>query len=312
MALYFRQFLGDTSADRLEQVGAGKFMLQTPIGWVLLFFIGTFTGTLSGLLGIGGGLLMVPALTVFGVPLVQATATSLVGVFLSSVSGSLRNFSAGELNWQVSLLLALFGMVTAQVGAWLGDRIPDAWLSLAFAALLLITIYLMNLRQQLQRRQAQRQEIQLSTESQTLDPSSSSSLSSPSASPPVAAPRYKFMPIAGIGLLAGVLSGLFGVGGGVVMVPLQMLFLGESIKAAVRTSLGAIVAIAVSGLAQHTWNGNVLWIPGICLGLGGIIGAQFGTRLLPRLPDRTVSLMFRLFLIGLSVYMAMRAIAGWR
>ncbi|HEY9656844.1 MAG TPA: sulfite exporter TauE/SafE family protein, partial [Allocoleopsis sp.] len=178
MTLYFQQFLGDTSADCLEQVGAGKFMLQTPIGWVLLFFIGTFTGTLSGLLGIGGGLLMVPALTVFGVPLVQATATSLVGVFLSSVSGSLRNFSAGELNWQVSLLLALFGMVTAQVGAWLGDRISDAWLSLAFAALLLITIYLINLRQQLQRRQAQRQEIQLSTESQTLDPSISSGSSS--------------------------------------------------------------------------------------------------------------------------------------
>lgn len=95
------------------------------------------------------------------------------------------------------------------------------------------------------------------------------------------------------------------------MVPLQMLFLGETIKAAVRTSLGAIVAIAVSGLAQHAWNGNVLWIPGFCLGLGGILGAQFGTRLLPRLPDRTVNLLFRAFLIGLAVYMALRGLAAW-
>src|SRR5512141_210037 len=113
-------------------------MLETPLGWVLLFVLGTFTGTLSGLLGIGGGLLMVPALTVFNVPLVQATATSLVGVFLSSVSGSIRNFNAGELNWRVSMLLALFGIFTAQVGAWLGDRISDAILSLAFAGLLLV------------------------------------------------------------------------------------------------------------------------------------------------------------------------------
>lgn len=283
-------------------------MLETPTGWGLLLLLGLLTGTLSGLLGIGGGLLMVPALTVFGVPLVQATATSLVGVFLSSVSGSVRNLSAGELNWKVSLSLAIFGILTAQVGAWMGDRVADALLSLAFAALLLITIYLMNLRRSLQRQQAQDQaqdQAQNQGKDQEKDP-----LASP-ASPASPAP-YRFAPIAGIGLLAGLLSGLFGVGGGVVMVPLQMLFLGETIKAAVRTSLGAIVPIAVSGLAQHTWNGNVLWIPGICLGVGGIIGAQFGTRLLPRLPDRTVDRLFKGFLIALSVYMALRGIAGWQ
>jgi uncharacterized membrane protein YfcA len=269
-------------------------MLETPLGWVLLLILGTFTGVLSGLLGIGGGLLMVPALTVFGVPLVQATATSLVGVFLSSVSGSLRNLNAGELNWRVSLLLAAFGIITAQVGAWLGDRLPDAVLSLAFAGLLLVTIYLMQLRQQL--KQVQHKHMAQSADHETSQLPSTS---------------LQIKPIAGIGLLAGLLSGLFGVGGGVVMVPLQMLFLGETIKAAVRTSLGAIVAIAISGLAQHTWNGNVLWVPGICLGAGGILGAQAGTRLLPRLPDRTVNLLFRLFLIGLATYMAIRAIERW-
>lgn len=262
-------------------------MLETPLGWFLLLILGIFTGVLSGLLGIGGGLLMVPALTLFGVPLVQATATSLVGVFLSSVSGSLRNLSTGELNWRVSLLLAVFGILTAQVGAWLGNQIADALLSVAFAVLLLVTIYLMNLRQKLQQQ------------------------STPTNKQPVASASIQFLPTAGIGLVAGLLSGLFGVGGGVVMVPLQMLFLGETIKAAVRTSLGAIVAIAISGLAQHAWNDNVLWIPGLCLGLGGVLGAQFGTRLLPRLPDRTVNRLFRAFLIGLAVYMTLRGLAAW-
>ncbi len=258
-------------------------MLETPLGWGLLLLLGSFTGVLSGLLGIGGGLLMVPALTLFGIPLVQATATSLVGVLLSSLSGSLRNLSAGELNWQVSLLLAGFGILTAQLGAWLANRLPDALLSLAFAGLLLVTLYLMHLRQRLQREKP--------------DPAAHS----PSS--------IRVAPTAGIGLLAGLLSGLFGVGGGVVMVPLQMLFLNESVKAAVRTSLGAIVAIAVSGLIQHTLNGNVLWIPGICLGLGGILGAQLGTRLLPRLSEQTVTRLFRAFLVGLAVYMALRSLA---
>jgi uncharacterized protein len=256
-------------------------MLETPIGWVLLLILGTLTGTLSGLLGIGGGLLMVPALTIFGVPLVQATATSLVGVFLSAFSGSVQNLRTGDLNWRVSLVLAAFGIFTAQAGAWLGDRIPDGGLSLAFAGLLLLTIYLMNLRQSLKTRSA----------------------------PAIAHPTPRFTPTAGIGLLAGLLSGLFGVGGGLVMVPLQMLFLSEPIKSAIRTSLGAIVAIAISALAQHAWNGNVLWIPGFCLGMGGIVGAQLGSRLLPKLPDRTVNLMFRVTLILLAIYMVLRVLA---
>jgi uncharacterized protein len=265
-------------------------MLETPLGWMLLLVLGAFTGTLSGLLGIGGGLLMVPALTVFGVPLVQATATSLVGVFLSSVSGSVRNLRMRELNWQVSLVLAAFGIFTAQGGAWLGDRIPDHWLSFAFAWLLLLTIYLMNLRQSLKNR-----EFAISARPSTVRKFAPST-------------PIRFVPTAGIGLLVGLLSGLFGVGGGLVMVPLQMLLLNEPIKSAVRTSLGAIVAIAISALAQHAWNGNVLWIPGLCLGLGGIVGAQVGTRLLPKFPDQTVNLMFRWTLIVLAIYMIVRAL----
>lgn len=266
-------------------------MLETPLGWGLLLLIGVVTGTLAGVLGIGGGLVMVPVLTFFGIPLVQATATSLVGVLLSSISGSVQNFRTGSLDWRTSLLLALFGMLTAQVGAWIGDRIPDAALSLAFAVLLIVTIRLMDLKRSLQQRQAVEGAEQVAEVQRTgMD---------------------ALLPIALIGLLAGVLSGLFGVGGGVVMVPLQMLMLAEPIKSAVRTSLGAIVPISISGLAQHAVNNNVLWIPGIALGLGGIVGAQAGTRLLPKLSDRAVNRLFRLFLMALAVYMTLRGIRGW-
>jgi len=267
-------------------------MLETPVGWVLLLIVGTVTGTLSGLLGIGGGLLMVPVLTLFGIPLVQATATSLIGVLLSALSGSVQNLRTGDLNWRSSLTLALFGIMTAQLGAWMGDRIPDPALSLAFAGLILVAIQLITLKRTLQK--------------QPIDPATGLA-----AAAPAATLRQLLLPLALIGLLAGVLSGLFGVGGGVVMVPLQMLFLGETIKAAVRTSLGAIVPIAISGLARHALNQNVLWIPGICLGLGGILGAQLGTRMLPKLGDRTVNRLFRLFLLALAVYMAIRGGRGF-
>lgn len=253
------------------------------ITWVLLFLLGTVTGVVAALLGIGGGLLMVPVLTFTGLPAVNATATSLVGVLLSSISGSLRNWRAGELNLRGSLGLALGGIPTAQLGAALGNMLPNSVLSLSFAALQLASIYLMGLRQKLRQ-----------------------------GDEPVETPEASSMSLSilGIGMLAGLLSGLFGVGGGVVMVPLQMLVLGVPIKPAVRTSLGAIVLISASGLARHTYQGNVLWMTGLCVGLGAIIGAQVGSRWLPRLPAKRVTMLFRLLLLFLSLSMIWRGIRG--
>lgn len=111
----------------------------------------------------------------------------------------------------------------------------------------------------------------------------------------------------GIGLLAGVLAGLFGVGGGIVMVPLQMLFLKETIKDAVRTSLGAVCLIAIAAVSQHAANGNVLWQTGLFLGLGTLAGAQGGARLLIKLPEGLIRLLFRgllAFMASLMVYKA--------
>lgn len=245
---------------------------------LLLLLLGILTGVASGVLGIGGGLLMVPALMVFGVPILPATATSLVGVLLSAVSGTLQNWRTGEVQIGLSLLLALGGIPMAQVGAILGDRLPAPILAFSFAGLQLIAIYLMGLQRQIGK--------------QKLGDSETLSIHL----------RTHFGKILGIGLIAGFLSGLFGVGGGLVMVPLQMLFLSMLIKPAVRNSLGAIVLIAASGLTQHAYNGNVLWIPGVCLGVGGIIGAQLGTRVLPKLPSRVVNLLFRLLLLGMAAY----------
>ena len=265
-------------------------MIDSPLGWLLLFGFGLFTGTLAGILGIGGGLLNVPALTLAGASTLQATATSLIGVLLSATSGSMRNLQTGSLNWKVALILGGCGLLSAQLGTWLGSRIPDAFLSIGFAILALATIYLMGLKRSLLKKSREAGETGEAEE----------------AGEEIA--QYRVLPTAGIGGVAGLLSGLFGVGGGAVMVPLQMLVLNEPIKTAVRTSLGAIVAIASSALIRQSISGHVLWIPGLCLGGGAIIGAQFGTRLLPKLSDKTITTLFRLLLLGLSSYMMLRGI----
>jgi uncharacterized protein len=259
-----------------------KRMIDQPITLILLILIGLFTGVVSGILGIGGGVLIVPILTFWQIAVVQAIATSLVGVLLSAISGSYQNWRKGQLNLQAALGLAGFGMPTAVWGASLGAKVPGAWLAFGFAALMVLTIYLLNLKRRLAQRQAQ--------------------LELP------ATVRSDWRLVAGIGLFSGLLSGLFGIGGGAVMVPLQMLLLNEPIKSAVRTSLGAIVLIASSGLVKHTFNGNVLWLPGICLAIGGMVGAQIGSRILPHLSDKLVNALFRLLLVLLALYMAWKGL----
>lgn len=87
-----------------------------------------------------------------------------------------------------------------------------------------------------------------------------------------------------IGLAAGLLSGLFGVGGGTVIVPLLVLVLTFGQKFASGTSLAAIVPTASVGVISYAMNDSVAWVPGAILALGAVVGAQIGAALLQKLP----------------------------
>ncbi len=272
------------------------------IGQLLLIFLGLITGIASGVLGIGGGILMVPGLLAWGLPIQQASATSLVAVFINALSGTVRNWRAGDSQPRGSLGLAIGGISTAQFGAEVATWVPAWGLAFSFAALQLLTIYFMGLRRRLARdREGQ------DLEGQDLE--GQDHLTSKIDSIP---PRRAMAILISIGLLAGFLSGLFGIGGGAVMVPLQMLLVGMAIKPAIRNSLGAIMFIALSGLMGHSTEGNVFWLEGLLLGLGGMVGSQLGSRSLPKLPDSLVNVLFRLLLLAMAGYTVARGIEGLR
>lgn len=267
-------------------------MITEQITWLLLFLLGIITGLIAAIFGMGGGLLTVPVLTFWRVPIVEAAATSLVGAFLSAVSGSFQNWRTKQINWRLSLQLGLFGIFPAQLGAALGNIIPEIWLSWSFAIFLLLQIYLITLRQKVVIEGIEKKDDDSNCSE---DVHSSTNLKN-------------IWDIGIIGLLAGAISGLFGLSGGTVIVPLQLILWSEPIKVAVRTSLGAMIPITISGISQHAWHGHVLWIPGLCLGLGNIVGAQIGSRWLTHLPEKLVNLLFRLILFSLAIYMFGKAV----
>lgn len=104
------------------------------------------------------------------------------------------------------------------------------------------------------------------------------------------------------GVFVGMGASLTGLGGGFLMVPL-LLFLGFTVQKAVGTSFVGILVIAVSALAAHGKMANVDYKYGLLLGLGGIIGAQIGARLLADVPADLFKKIFALILIGLAIYL---------
>ncbi|MEM9903554.1 MAG: sulfite exporter TauE/SafE family protein [Cyanobacteria bacterium P01_D01_bin.44] len=256
---------------------------------------GLSSGVLAGFLGIGGGVLLVPLLVQLGFAPIQAAATSSLAILITATTGSFQNWRMGYLTPQRVVLLGIPALVTALIGTQVADKLPDYVLLAAFGGLLLSNLYLVGLKKRVV---AQRQHSLSEREAQ-----------SESYSPARLTPLTARLVTGGV---AGFMAGLFGVGGGVILVPLQILLLNESIKAAVRTSLGVIVITAISACVGHALNGNVVWLAGLLLGLGGLVGVQISTRFLPKLADQTVSLLFRTMLCLLTVYIFWQAWQAWQ
>lgn len=107
--------------------------------------------------------------------------------------------------------------------------------------------------------------------------------------------------IAVVGVLAGLLAGMFGVGGGILIVPGLVMGAGMNQRLAHGTSLAAVVPISISSLISYTVNDNVDWNVGIWLAIGAIAGAVIGTKLLDILPHRTLGVLFAVILLASAV-----------
>lgn len=110
-----------------------------------------------------------------------------------------------------------------------------------------------------------------------------------------------YLTCVGIGLLAGLLSGLFGVGGGTVIVPFLVMLLRFDQRLAAGTSLAAIVPTATVGVISYAVHGSVAWIAALLLAAGAVVGAQIGTWLLPRLSLTVLRSAFVGFLVAVIV-----------
>jgi len=118
-------------------------------------------------------------------------------------------------------------------------------------------------------------------------------------------PRERLLKLTAIGTAAGAFSGLFGVGGGTVIVPMLILWLAYGEREATGTSLAAIIVIAVFAVAGHGLYGNVDVVKGLVVGVPAVGGVIAGAALQQRLPERAISLLFAALLTLIAIELAL-------
>lgn len=269
----------------------------------LLF--GLMVGFSLGLTGGGGSIFAVPLL-VYGLamPAHEAVGVSLVAVGATALGGAIVRLWRGEVDLKAALLFGTAGIVGAPLGSGLGAKLPAEFLLGGFALLMLLVAARM--WHQAVRRPAEARVVRAGDDA--LDPAS------------VAGPACRINPAGGLtltsrcalvlalgGVITGLLSGLFGVGGGFLIVPALVLVASLPMRRAVATSLLVIALISAAGSASYLLAGRPLALVVTALFvLGGLGGMVLGARLSRRLAGPQLQKLFATAMVGVAIYMLAR------
>jgi hypothetical protein len=245
---------------------------------VLTVLLGVGTGFLSGTFGVGGAVISTPGIRALGAPALIAIGTTLPSILPSSVSGTLRYLREDLILWRAVAWTVPTGLAAAVLGALLSEQVPGEGhlLQLATAGLLGVSAWRMS----------------------RTAPSEAGGAGDGRAGTDRPA-RF-----AGVGAMAGLLSGLLGIGGGVVMLPGFTQLTGMAVKQAIATSLVCVGLFSIPGTITHALLGNIDWRFALLLTIGVVPGARLGAATTIAADDRRVRIVVAGFLAVTAVIFA--------
>jgi len=265
----------------------------------LIGALGVLTGVMSGLFGVGGAVISTPAIRALGVPPLLAVGTTLPSIIPGAAAGTVRYAREGLVDWRVVAVTAPAGIVSAVFGALAAEHIPGKGhvLMLMTAALLGYSAFRMLLTSRSSADASSHHRGSLVPRS----PDEASDTPSERDAEYVPAPHHdaaKRRPLAfaGVGVVAGGLSGLLGIGGGIVMVPGFTQVGALPVKPAIATSLACVGLFAIPGTITHALLGNIDWHVALLLAAGVIPGARIGAALAIRSDDARLQRVVAVFL----------------
>lgn len=257
---------------------------------VQFVLIGLGIGTFGALVGLGGGLIMVPLFMLTMMPpngstfttVQQVVGTSLFGVFLNAISGSWAYFRQGRVMLRAAVPFALATIPGAFMGSFVSAWFSGPVFSIAFGVVLgLLGVFMY----------ARSRRVNTTDAGKEFDPNTSS----------FAMGRGVTM-----SFLIGFLSSIFGIGGGVIHVPMMIFLLGFPAHIAVATSTFVLMISSVVGVIGHTMLGHIVWVPAMAIGAGAIVGAQIGASLSKKSKPRLLMLLLAITMVAVGAQLVWR------
>lgn len=256
-------------------------MVESPSPTGKVAAAGLFGGALSGLFGVGGGIVMVPLFVLWlGLDQKRAITTSLLAIIPISILGTIGYALGGDVDWWLALALGAGSVVGGQIGVRLLPRVPVAALQIAFAALLLYSAYRLAFPAEL-------------TEG-ALRPDDD---------------LWLFLIV---GAVAGLLGALLGVGGGIILVPAMILISGVDINTARGTSLMVVIITAATATVANIRAERTDLRVGVVAGLIGAPAALGAALVAQWIPARQASLLFAGLMVVAAIQLLLRAWKGRR
>lgn len=276
---------------------------------------GVVAGAFGALLGLGGGVLIVPLLTLgFGLPLREAVGASLACVIVTSSAAASVYLQRDVANLRLGMTLEMFTAIAAMAGGLVAFLVPDRVLAVMFAALLMyVALTMVRARDARDNRDAggdssggvsSEAAERAERPSGGVEPAGSGGLMA-SLSGPGYEVRNLGRGVLG-SLLAGVVSALFGVGGGIVKVPVMNLIMGVPIRVATATSNLMIGVTASAGALIYLFRGGIDPYVAAPTALGVFAGASLASRLSDRVDLGILRLLFVAVLVVTAAQMALR------
>lgn len=269
-----------------------------PLRDVLTVLAGVATGVLSAAFGVGGAVVSTPAIRLLGVSALTAIGTTLPSILPSAAAGTLRYAREKLLDRRVVLWTAPAGVFGSVGGSLLSRVVPGDghWLMVLTAVLLGTTAWRM--------RRAPDAKPVVEDAGSLGAVETDEAVARADAGGSGSVGRDTPLVLSGIGLVAGLLSGLLGVGGGIVLVPAFTEIVRMPLKSAIASSLACVGLLAVPGTISHALLGGIDWRFAALLAVGVVPGARLGAAAAIRASDRRLRLAVSLFLGAVAVVYA--------
>lgn len=241
--------------------------------------LGFVAGVVGSLIGLGGGIIVVPILTFLGVPPTIAASSSLFAAFSNSTASTISYAKQKRIDYKIGLTLGLMSIPGTILGALVSAAVTPSIFKILFGLVLIASCFYLFIKRNMESKQY--------------------------------ATKQMMVYSAAISFFAGILSSFFGIGGGIVFVPLMIIGLGLLVKNATATSQLILLFSSASGMISHSFLGHSDFDYALLLSVGAFAGGLVGARLSLELKENSIRIIISIVMVAVAVKLFLDGMGIW-